>query len=57
MQLLSHLDDGAVNKIIGYKGDYKKAMAALDWHYNKCAKIVTVCTREINALHDIEDRD
>ena len=55
--LLSHLDNKTSKNIIGYEGDYEKAIAALERHYNNHAKMVASCTRDINAFLNIEEGD
>ena len=47
---LSHLDSKALERIIGLKNDYDRAMAALDQYYNNCSKIIAACMKEIKAL-------
>ena len=55
--LLNHLDNIALEKIIGQKNDYDRAMAPLDQYNNNCLKIIAACMKEIKALPKITDRD
>ena len=55
--LLNHLDNKALEQIVGYENEYDRAMEKLDHYYNDAKKIVKACLDEIRGHANINAHD
>ena len=55
--LLNHLDELALEQIVGYKNEYVEAMKRLDKYYGNNRKVINACLEEIKALPRVSGGD
>ena len=55
--LLNHLDELALEQIVGYENEYVEAMKRLDKYYGNSRKVINACLEEIKALPRVSGGD